>query len=101
MSKYGKILLCICLWDLLTTLIWLNLGVIKEGNPLLGFYLENFGLLGFSSGKLFINSLAIFVLELLQQLDYLSKKRKKFYYFLAIRVYLIFYALFTLKINIF
>ena len=52
MSKYGIILLGICLLDGIGSLIGIHIGYMNEFNPILKFFLINWGLMGFIFSKI-------------------------------------------------
>jgi len=102
MSAYGEILLCICLWDLMTTTVCLNLfspGDFFEAGPILSLYFNQFGIIGLVVGKLLINGLSIFILEALGWLPNQNKKRLKFLYLVAIWSYVLVYVIGVLIAN--
>lgn len=63
MSIYYKILISICLFDLLSTFIGMISGKIEEKNIYYMFFIDRGGILGFVNAKILFNFLCIFIME--------------------------------------
>lgn len=98
MSVYGVILLLICVIDLLTTVIWLEVGFTEE-HPILLWYFNSAGTNGLITAKIWLNGLSLFVLEIIYRYEIIPIKRIKAWYTAAIAVYLIVYGTGVLKVN--
>ena len=88
MSKYGKILLFICLLDLISTVMLIGLFGFGELNPLMNYFLINHGIIGMSIAKLFFTIIPIGFLE------YMRTKHQQLvdkYYIIGIFAYIIIY----------
>ena len=95
MSKYGMILAGICVADLVSTIILIDLGC-EKAHPLLSQYFSIGGIAGLATAKVFINGCVILGLEIC----YHKKppalafgKEMKFYYILVINLYVAVYAM--------
>ncbi|MBI5079316.1 hypothetical protein HZB06_01405 [Candidatus Wolfebacteria bacterium] len=86
MSKYGKILVGLCLADLLLTVFCIKFGFAIEASSFLLFYFNNFGLAGFVASKLYMNALSIFALEATFRFRLMPEKKMRVYYKAAILV---------------
>lgn len=83
MSKFGFILACICILDLIVTILGIKLGYFNEFNPLLRWYLNHWSLSGLIAIKIFLTVAPIFILELAQ-----NKKAYKCAIFVYIFIYI-------------
>jgi hypothetical protein len=83
-SIYGKILILVCLLDLLITCVLLNIQDVEEGGPLLKFYYNIGGQTTLAITKIIMNAFSITLLELV----YLKTKTNRYYQF-TITLYLI------------
>lgn len=93
MSKYGVVLLSICLLDTTGTFCGIYTGIFGELNPILNYFLINWGLAGFVLSKIFIFViLPILIFEITFKLNLLSRKRIKNYYIFTIVAYLLILA---------
>ena len=100
LSKYCKVLLFICLLDLLNTLIGLNLNILKETNSLLSWYLESGGIIAFALVKLGISVSGIFILESVFISGLLPQERIIKYYRIVIACFLIIFTIASAIANI-
>ena len=89
MSKYGYLLLGICFLDLFITALGIRIGFLKEANPLLGYYLSCWGLVGFVAGKLFLDIAGVSVFELSYKFNLIPEAKIKGYYKTVIFFYLV------------
>ena len=62
-SRWGCILLCVCLFDLNFTLHGINLGILYEANPFMNYFWVYHGSVAFVSVKLLLSALPIKILE--------------------------------------
>lgn len=92
-SRYGKILFAITSLDLLTTLIWLKLGMITEANPIWRRIIENYGLTAFAVIR------TVWLILLIALIEYFYRTheyvRNGYYYQAAIGLYLTTYIIFV------
>ena len=80
MNGYGRILVFLCLADLIATIILISLFGAKEANPILEFYYSSAGLAGLVTAKIWMNGLGIVLIEI-AVVD--NKKREGIYKGLA------------------
>ena len=101
MGKYRKILLFICLLDLLITVWLLELGIMDGGreNFTLRWALRQWGSAGLILVKLSINLLSILPLEIAFYYKLLDLRIFQSFYRLLIWVYIAGYALFVVLVN--
>ncbi len=92
MSKFGKVLLLICLVDLAMTLLLITSGIAGEANPLLSYYFMNWGATGLVVSKMWLVLIPLFVLEAGQRTCPYAKARIVYYYKIAIGSYVILFA---------
>lgn len=101
MSGYGKILAGICLADLFLTVFSLKFNLATEANPFMLFYFSNFGLAGFVAGKLFLNALSVFALEVVFRFRLIPERKMRVYYAAAIFAFLAVYFSGVIAVNVF
>ncbi len=97
MNNKAKILITICLYDLLLTTIGLQTGVVEEANPILRYYL-GYGLIYFILIKVFINGACIAPVEIYSRVRELTKKEVLLFdrfYNMAITAYILSLIIFT------
>lgn len=85
MSKYGLILVGICIADLISTIILVNFGC-NETNLLLSQYFSINGIVGLAMAKVFMNSCSVLGLEVCYHKEpsvTAFGKEIRFYYVLA------------------
>lgn len=102
MSKYGKILLCICLLDLFLTVTGLQLGLIGEENGLLLRVLDIWGVEALVVAKVLLTIPGIFLCELaLRRPSSRYRFPIKAYYKFAIWGYVASFIFLTIFVNFF
>ncbi|MDP3052313.1 MAG: DUF5658 family protein [bacterium] len=69
MNRLGLVFLIICLLDLTGTALGIHFGYLGEANPILNYFLIDWGLSGFILAKLFFVVVPIFVLEIISKYD--------------------------------
>jgi len=89
MSNEGVVLAGICLSDLAGTMLGIHFGYMKEANPTLHYYFEQWGLLGLVFSKMFLTIVPIFVLEAFIKSRLINAKRMQVLYQAAIFGYLV------------
>jgi len=85
MSRYGKILFSITSLDLISTLIMLNLHIIREANPIWNWVVNNHGLMLFALYRTILVMLALAIIEYAYRRYEIIRKRC--YYQIAIWSY--------------
>lgn len=93
MTIYGKILSAICLADLISTVVGIELGFFAEANPILAASMAYMGTAGIILQKILMNISSIVVLELAVRFSAISKKTIRLYYKAAIVSYIVFYLI--------
>lgn len=89
MNRYGLILVCICILDLAITVGGVETGQIKEFNPLLLWYLMQWGISGFILAKIFFIVAPISIFELLSLYSKIGRQKISNYYKITIFAYII------------
>ena len=89
MSRFGAVLLSICFLDLIGTVLGIHFGYLKEANPMLNYFLERWGLLGFIISKMFFVIIPILVLEIAPRFDSIAQRRIGTYYKVVIYAYVL------------
>ena len=102
MSRYGKIVICIAFWDLLITILLMANGS-KEAGLLLWWYLEfsSESLILFAALKISITLLAVGLIEISWQREYIAYDKVGRYYEIAIWSYFFLYLIGVFVINYF
>ncbi|MBU2633445.1 hypothetical protein KJ751_03000 [Patescibacteria group bacterium] len=88
-SKFGVILLGICFFDLGATSLGIHFGYLDEMNPLLDYYLVQFGLWGLILSKIFLSVVPVFVIETVNKIGLITKWQLKIYCSIAIFIYVL------------
>jgi len=57
----------LCLFDLVSTVCLIHMGVAAEANPLLDFYIRNGGMISFAAAKILLSMGPLFALEVLRR----------------------------------
>lgn len=88
MSRLGRVLLMVCLLDLATTLWLIGFFNAGEANPILNYYLIEWGSLGLVASKMWLVLIPLFVLEVGSRYCPYAGKRIRFYYGSVITLYI-------------
>ena len=102
MSRYGKILICVCLSDLFLTVLGLQMGLIGEANGILQRVLHLWGIEALVAVKALLTMPCIFLLEhALRNPNPKNSLPIETYYKLAVCGYVISFVLLTILVNFF
>ncbi len=89
MSRFGVILLSVCLLDLTGTALGIHFGYFEEANPMLNYFLERWGLFGLIISKMFFVLIPLLVLEIAPRFDSIVQRRIGIYYKVVIYAYIL------------
>ncbi len=89
MSRFGVILLSICLLDLTMTALGIHFGYLKEASPILNYFLERWGLPGLILSKIFFVATPLLILEIAPGFDSIAQRRIGAYYKFVIYSYVL------------
>jgi hypothetical protein len=100
MSKYGKVLLCVCLLDLLVTTVGIQLGYMGESNGMLHWVLVRRGIVGLVLIKIAIFTLpGICFIEAVLRFKRADERRVNVFYKIGIWSYVVLFSLGTFWVN--
>ncbi len=88
--KYIVLIVAISIIDLVMTIVGMNIGICREANPLLLWFIKIYGLPGFVFAKLILfTALPIFVIEICGRIAKFKRTKINNYYKFTIVVYLL------------
>ncbi len=100
MSKYGKVLLCVCLLDLLVTTVGIQLGYMGESNGILHWVLARRGIVGLVAMKIAICTLpGLCFIEAMVRFKRVDERRANIFYKIGIWSYIVLFSFGTFWVN--
>lgn len=92
MSRLGKLLLLVCLLDLAATLWLIHFANASEMNPILNYYLKEWGTIGLIGSKMWLVLMPLFVIETGTRHCPYARRRSGLYYGSVIGLYVLLFT---------
>lgn len=99
MLRGAAVLVAICYFDLLSSIILINLGIAVETGPVLKTYCQEWGMPGLISGKVLMVGLGFFLIETAWRTERIKKTHAEICYWFCIVIFLLLYAILFCKEN--